>query len=70
MNNARIKYPEVFKNCSKKEIKEKIESALMSETKKEILIKYYIYEECMIDLAMEYNLCRQSISKILKEEIE
>ena len=65
MNNARITYPEIFKNKTKIEIKNIIENNIFNENKKNIALKYYVNEECMIDIGMEYDLTRQSISKIL-----
>lgn len=67
MNNARITYPEIFKNKTKIEIKNIIENNIFNENKKDIAIKYYVYEECMIDIGMEYDLSRKSISKTLNK---
>lgn len=67
MNNARITYPQIFKNKSKAEIKNIIENNIFNENKKDIAIKYYVYEECMIDIGMEYDLSRKSISKTLNK---
>lgn len=67
MNNARITYPEIFKNKTKQEIKNLIENNIFNENKKDIAIKYYVYEECMIDIGMEYDLSRKSISKTLNK---
>lgn len=70
MNNARIKMPSVFKNKSKNEIKNIIESNIYNENKKDIAIKYYVYEECQIDIAMEYEVDRNTIGNILKRVIK
>lgn len=66
---ARIHYPEVFKNKTKKEIYDLL-SIIYNETLRDIAISYYVKEECQIDIAMRYKVDRKTIEKYLKKAIE
>lgn len=69
MNFARINIPEIFKNKSKNEIKDLIESNIYNEKYREIATKYYVCEECQIDIAIEYEVDRKTIKRILDKVI-
>lgn len=64
---ARIKYPAVLKNKTKKEIKTIIEDNIYNETQKEIMIQYFVYEICQIDIAMYHDIDRKTVHKIIKK---
>lgn len=70
MYNARIKMPKIFEGKSKKEIKQLIEENIFNPDKKNVAIKYYVYENCMIDIACEYNIHRNTVSNILQRVVE
>ena len=70
MNIARVKLPKVFINKNKKEIKSIIEENIFNEKYKDVAISYYVYEKCQIDIAMEYDVDKKTIKKILDKVIK
>lgn len=70
MNIARVKLPKIFINKSKKEIKKLIEENIFNEKYKDVAISYYVYEKCQIDIAMEYDVDKKTIKKILDKVIK
>jgi len=66
---ARVKYPAVLKGKTKKEIKELIEDTIYNEMEKEIMIQYFVYEICQIDIAIDHNIDRKTVHNILKRGI-
>lgn len=70
MNIAKIKVPDIFKGMNKDQIKQLIEDNIYNQEKKNVAIKYYVNEECMIDIADEYNVCRQTIGITLQKVVK
>lgn len=65
MARARVKIPEIFQGLSKEKIKQLIEKNIYNEFEKNIAIKYYVYENCQIDIAIEYNVDVKTIRRNL-----
>lgn len=72
MQNARINYPNSLLGLTKEEIREKIDSLITNKMKNDIANMYYIQELCQIDIAIELNVSRSTISRkleIIKKEL-
>lgn len=67
---ARVKLPKIFENKNKNQIKNIIENNIYNKEMKNIMISYYVYENCMIDIAIDYNVSRFTISKIISDGIK
>lgn len=68
MTFARIKYPNIFQNKSKRQIEEVLDN-IYNDRLKNIAKDYYLYEECQIDIAYKYNIDRRTVEKYLKKAI-
>lgn len=69
MNNAKINYPKILKNKTKQEIKEMLETNIFNKNYLKIATDYYVYEICQIDIAIEYNVSRTTIYRVLKKVV-
>ena len=65
---ARVKYPAILQNKSKKQIEEVLDN-IYNERLRNIAKDYYLNEECKIDIAFKYNVERRTIEAYLKKAI-
>lgn len=72
MTLARIKYPDILKGKSKKEMLDLL-NTIYNDNLREIAIAYYIKEECQIDIAFKYNIDVRTVRNYLnriKKQLE
>lgn len=69
MNDARVKLPNILKNKTRTDIKTMIENNIYNESNQDIAIRYFVYEECMIDIAILYDVDRRTIRRKLDKVV-